>query len=240
MAVLDVVGSVPVLLRGAADELKGEIWLSNPSTDDVTVSAASISVTFGGGTETAPIQIPPDSVVAGGGSRRLLITQGLEPFTAPDSYSASIDLTTSGGALSIAATAVVEPVVALGFAPVRVVFTSVASSSTLNGEVAVVNRGNVPLTVNTMPVESIFEVTAAPRLVAVADDGTVAVTPADGLAPLAGLELTFTNDTPTIDVGGWANVQFSITTPAGLPANSHLRSLPRIGTERFFVDLLTA
>jgi len=240
VAVLDVVGSVPVLLRGDGGELKGEVWLRNTDKGDVTVTGASISVTFGSGPETAPIQIPPDSVVTAGGVRRLLITQGLEPFTAPGNYSASIDLSTSAGAVSIAATAVVEPVLALGFAPVRHVFTDVQSSDTLTGEVAVVNRGNVPFTVTTIPDEALFAVRATARLAAVAADGTVAVQPADGLAPLTDLELGFTNDTPTIDVGGWSSVQFTITTPAGLPANAHLRSLPRIGTERFFVDLLTA
>jgi len=58
-----------------------------------------------------------------------------------------------------------------------------------------------------------------------------------GLTP--GGAATFTNTKPTVVPGGWASVDFKLTTPAALAANTQYRVLPRIATERFTIDLLT-
>jgi hypothetical protein len=234
----DVLSPVPVLVLGALDQLRGEVWLNNTSGTDVKLANAMLTVTISGPPEQGTIQIPPDTIVAAGASKRLSISFGIEPFTPPGSYAASIDLDTSAGSLSVPATIVIERIVAIGFTNRQHVFTNVASATKINSSVVVVNRGNVAFTVTPIPDEPLFELIPIPRVVAVADDGDVSVSPAPAMTPVAG-KLQFTNDAPTIAVGGWAEVGYQMTTPAGLPAAAHLRALPRIGTERFSVDLLT-
>ena len=67
--------------------------------------------------------------------------------------------------------------------------------------------------------------------------GSVSVEPAPG--PSTGGTVTFTNNTPTIDPGDWAQVDFHLTTPATLAADRHFRIMPRIASERLVVELLT-
>jgi hypothetical protein len=238
MPPLDILSPVPVLVLGALDQLRGEVWLSNTSGSEVKLEKATLTVTISGPPETGTIQIPPDTTVAVGASKRLSISFGIEPFTTPGTYPASVDLDTSAGTVSIPATLIIERLLAIGFTNKQYVFTGVSSASAIKGSVVVVNRGNVAFAVTAIPDEALFELVPVPRIVAVANDGEVSVTPAPAMTPVSGT-LQFTNDTPTIAVGGWAEIGYEMTTPAGLPAAAHLRALPRIGPERFSVDLLT-
>ena len=238
MAALVVEGTTPVLLLCVENQVQSEIWLTNPTPGDVKVDTATLSVTFSTGTESGAIQLPVDATIPADSTRRFAIGMGLKPFVAPGSYSAQIDLGTSTGPQSISATFVVLSRLAVGLAPSTSVFTGIAASTTVNGTVLVRNKGNVAVTVAAIPDAELFEVTVAPRVLGIAPGGSVSVEPAAGLASLPGT-VTFTNATPTIPVGGWADVTYSFTTPAGLAPDLHVRVLPRIATERFAIDLLT-
>ena len=238
MAALVVEGTVPVLLVCADNQVQSEIWLTNPTPGDIKVDSATLSVTFLTGTETGAIQLPADAAIPADSTRRFAVAMGLKPFVAPGSYGAQIDLGTSAGPQSIPATFVVLSRLAVGLAPSNSVFTGIAASTAVSGTVLVRNKGNVAVTVGAIPDAALFEVTAAPRVLGVDGSGAVSVEPAAGLAPLPGT-VTFTNSTPTIPVGGWADVTYQFTTPAGLAPDLHVRVLPRIATERFAIDLLT-
>ena len=243
MPPLDVGGATPILLVGEGDQIQGEVWLSNPTGGDIAVKSATLSATLPGGVETGTLQLPSDAAVMANGARRLVIGMGMQPLTPPGTYSASIDLSlTVGGtpaAQSIPATLVVLTAYQIVFAPNTLVFTGVVPGGTVTGSVVVVNRGNAAFTVGPIPDETIYEVIATPRLLGVGAGGLVGVEPATGLAALAG-KVTFTNATPLINVGSWADVTFQLTTPGSLAANRHVRVLPRIATQRFAIDLLTA
>jgi hypothetical protein len=99
------------------------------------------------------------------------------------------------------------------------------------------NRGNTPFTVNPIPNEDLVEVVVVPRVLEVGTTGAVTVEPAPGATPSG--SVTFTNPTPTINPGDWAQVDVQITAPASMTADRHFRVMPRIVTERFIVDLLT-
>ena len=182
---LDVVGTVPVLVLGDQEQLKGEVWLSNPSAADIAVEGATLSVSFPSGTETGVIQIPSDSAVGGNASKRLLVSFGIQPATPPGTYAGSIDLQTSAGPQSIAASIVVGRIVLLAFGTPPQVFSAVAAGATITSNVVVMNRGNVSFTVGDIPDESLFEVVATPRLLTVGTTGVVSVAPSTGLEPLA-------------------------------------------------------
>jgi hypothetical protein len=236
---LDVGGTTPVLLVAEGSSVEGEIWLANSSGVPVHVTAAQLSVTLATGVETGPIQMPADAAVPANASKRLLISMGMQPFTAPGSYAAKIDLTTSAGSQSIPATFFVAALLRLGLVAERQVFVGVKALAKVSGSVVVVNRGNVAVKVGPIAEEALFEVTTNARVLAVGAGGVVAVEPATGLTPVPG-KVTFTNAKPVIPVGGCADVTFQLTVPAGVVANRHLRCLPRIATDRFTIDLLTA
>jgi hypothetical protein len=122
-------------------------------------------------------------------------------------------------------------------APQLLTFTGVLPSTTTPGSVVVLNKGNTNIVVGPIPDETLLEMVSTPRVLVAGGGGAVSVEPALGLVP--GGTVTFTNTTPTIAPGGWAQVDFHLTTPAALTANRHFRVLPRVATERFVVDLLT-
>jgi hypothetical protein len=236
---LDVAGTTPVLLRAEGERVQGEVWLVNNSEDAVVVKSAHLSVQLPSGPEEGLIQLPSDAAVPGNTSKRLLISTGMQPFIAPGTYDAAIRLIyPDDSEQSIPATFLIVTLFRLGIVADRQVFTGVKAGAKVKGKVVVLNTGNVPITVSSIPDEPLLEVTTAARVVALGNGGVAAVQPATGLKPLAG-KVKFTNDKPEIPVGGWADVNFQLTTPAGLGSNLHVRVLPRIATERFTVDLLT-
>lgn len=237
MPPLDIVGTTPVLVVGTGELVRGDLWLSNPTGSDVKLTGARITVTLPSGPEAGDIPLPPEVVVPGNGVRRMIVEMGMQPLTAPGTYPAALDLATSAGSQTVAASMVVTEVVAAVIVPDRLLFTGVAGSAVVAGSVVVRNEGNVPVVVGPIADEPLLEVRAHPRVLAIGAGGAMVVEPALGLAPAG--TATFTNATPTIPPGGWSAVTFQLTAPATLAPNAHLRALPRIGTERFAVDLLT-
>jgi hypothetical protein len=237
---LDVGGTTPILLVGEGEQVQGEVWLSNPTAADIIVKSATLSVTLPSGVESGPIGLPPDAAVPAFSTRRLVIGMGMQPLTPPGTYEASVDLAFEPplGSQKIPARVLVNATFAPVLVPLRIVFSKVASNSKRKGSVVVVNKGNVDIPVGPMGTEPLLEVRSQPRVLVVAAGGAVSVEPAIASAA-AGKTVQFTNDQPTVGPGGWAEVKFELTTPAGLTPNAHLRALPRLATERFAVDLLT-
>lgn len=235
---LSVVGTIPVLVLAHGEELRGDFWLANPSDTTVIVESATFTATFATGVQSGAIPTSSDFAVAGRGFKRFTFGFSMAPSTAPGSYGANVDLVTSAGTISIPALLFVTEVALVGLAPTARVFTAVEPNATLAGTVLVRNQGNVAFDVGAIPDEPLIEIVAAPRVLAVEAGGALQVEPAEGFTVLAS-NVSFTNETPTIAVGGWAEVAYELTTPSSLPSNVHLRALPRIGTERFAIDLLT-
>jgi hypothetical protein len=235
---LAVAGATPVLLRANGERVEGEVWLTNNSKDPVDVREAHLRVNLVSGPEEGEIKIPPEAAIPGNGIKRLLITMGVEPFTPPGTYDATIRLVTSDGDQSIPATFFIAALLRLELIADPQVFSGVKAGAKLKGKVVVLNKGNVPVPVQSIADEPLHEVSYAARVLAIGTGGAAVVQPATGFKTLAG-KVKFTNDKPTVPVGGWADVTFQLTTPAGLGSNLHVRVMPRIATERFAVDLLT-
>lgn len=236
MAPLTVEGSTPVLLYGEQDRMHGEVWLTNPTGAAIGVSGGSVLVNFTP-PETGTIAFPAGAAVPAGATRRLALDMALQPAAAPGVYPATITLDTAAGSQTIPASAVVASVFLPVVAPDKLTFTGVTASTTVDGSVIVRNRGNTPVVVNAIPEETLVEIAILPQVLEVGAGGSVSVEPTPG--PSAGGTVTFTNDTPTIDPGDWAQVDFHLATPAALAADRHFRVLPRIANTRFTLDLLT-
>jgi hypothetical protein len=236
VAPLTVEGSTPILLYGEQDRMHGEVWLTNPTGAAIGVSGGSILVNFAP-PETGTIAFPADAAVPAGATRRLALDMAIQAAAPPGVYTATIRLDTAAGSQTIPASAVVASVFLPVVAPSKLTFTDVTASATVDGSVIVRNRGNTPVAVNTIPAETLVEVVILPQVLEIGAGGSVSVEPAP--APSAGGTVTFTNNTPTINPGDWAQVDFHLTTPAALAADRHFRVLPRIANARFVVDLLT-
>ena len=236
MASLTVEGSTPILLYGEQDQMQGEVWLSNPTGAAIEITSGSLLVNFAV-PETGAISFPASAEVPAGATRRLGLTMTLQPFTVPGFYPATITIQTNTGPETIPATAVVASVFLPVLAPATITFTDVTPATTLDSSLIVRNRGNIPIVVNSIPGETLAEVVILPRVLKSGTGGSVSVGPAPG--SLTGGTVTFTNNTPTISPGDWAQVEFHLTTPATLAADRHFRILPRIVNERFVVNLLT-
>lgn len=236
MAPLTVQGSTPILLYGEQDRMQGEVWLTNPTSAAIGVSGGSLLVNFAV-PETGTISFPPGAAVPAGATRRLALDMALQPIAAPGVYTATITLNTAAGSQTIPATAVVASVFLPVVAPGTLTFTGVTASATVDGSIVVRNRGNIPVVVSTIPAETLVEIAVLPYVLDVGAGGSVSVEPAPGASP--GGTVTFTNNTPTINPGDWAPVDFQLTTPASLAAGRQFRVLPRIASARFAVDLLT-
>lgn len=229
-------GTTPVLLFGERDQVLGEVWFTNPTGADIKVTGASVLVNFAV-PETGVIHLSSDAVLAAGATKRLAIAMGVQPFTTPGTYSAALTLNTSAGDQVVPASVMIASTLVPQLAPTVLTFTGVKKSTTISGSVVVLNKGNTAIVVGPIPDETLLEMVTIARVLAVGGAGSVSVQPALGLVP--GGNITFTNTKPTIPPGGWANVDFKLTTPATLTADRHFRVLPRIATERFVVDLLT-
>jgi len=236
VAPLTVQGSTPILLYGEQDRMHGEVWLTNPTGAAIGVSGGSVLVNFAT-PETGTIAFPADAAVPAGATRRLAFDMAMQPTAPPGVYTATITLDTVAGSQTIPATAVVASVFFPVVAPGKLTFTGVTASATVDGSVIVRNRGNIPVAVNTIPGETLVEVLILPSVLEIGAGGSISVEPAPG--PSAGGTVAFTNNTPTINPGDWAQVDFHLTTPAALAADRHFRVLPRIANTRFVVDLLT-
>src|SRR4051794_34823434 len=104
---LDVAGTGTILLLGGGETAQGEVWLENNTGADVKVDDAHLSIQVGAVEQTGRIPLAADEMIAKQSFRRLSISFGMEPFTAPGEYVAHVDLDTSIGAQSIPALLVV-------------------------------------------------------------------------------------------------------------------------------------
>jgi hypothetical protein len=236
---LDVAGTGTILLIGGGETVQGEVWLENNTGAEVKIESAELTVQVGAVSQTGSIPLPDSEVIADQSFRRLSVGFGMEPFTAPGDYVAHVDLVTSIGLQTIPASLVVLANAQVAVLPEQPVFTQVVPPTTITTSVIVRNVGNVPVTVDAVADEPVFEVVAGQRLLGVGAGGIVQVQPATSLAP-TGQQLTFTlATTPTIAPAAWAKIGVDVAVPAALGTGSHFRALPRIVNDRFSIDLVT-
>ena len=174
---LDVAGTGTILLVGGGETAQGEVWLENNTGGEVKIEDVHLTVTVGGADQTGRIPLPADEVIANQSFRRLSISFGMEPFTAPGEYAARVDLDTSVGAQSIPAVLVVVANAQLAVLCEQPVFTKVVPPTTLATAVIVRNLGNVAVDVDAIVDEPLFEVAAGQRLIGVGAGGVVQVQP---------------------------------------------------------------
>jgi hypothetical protein len=225
--------------------LSAEVWLENDEPRSFQLRGASVLSTelrvAGDGTHAERVaRIPVPRQVTAHQRRLLSVAFHLDRSTRPGTYQAAIVLEGDEDTQAFPARIIVTPHYELTIAPDELVFSAVPGA-TFGGEVIVSNHGNVPIEVFPLGEFPLEEPSRDVRCCC-----------CDGVNASAGEEATdededegfgviaIDNERLIVAPGAWAVVKFVARLPDGLPANLHLLAKPRIGTERFTLNIITA
>jgi hypothetical protein len=159
----------------------------------------------------------------------------LDPSTPPGTYDASILLEAVSGTATFPARIIVTQNYALTIEPDQLV-ASVAPGGTFDGEVVVVNEGNVPIEVVPLGDYPLEDPARSMRCCCCCHDERHDDDDVD--EPEFGA-VTIDNRRLTVEPGRSALVRFVGRVPNTVPPNMLLRARPRIGIERFTLDVIT-
>jgi hypothetical protein len=224
--------SEPIVFVGEPSKLHGELWLENEEKEDIAfrrgvIHASSIQGT-GGRAELARLPVP---AVLRAHERKLLeVSFEIDKATVPGTYDAAILLESDTGHKKFPAKIIVFQLYKVSFDPAKYVITA-SSGSSVPGEVMVWNRGNVSVQVVPMG-EFVLKDPTRPECCCEKGEEEDADDNEFG-------SIVLTNDRLTIEPGNSSLVKYTIKVPESLPANSHLRAMPRIGNARFQIDIIT-
>jgi hypothetical protein len=227
----------PIVLAGEPASLQADIWLHNDGKEDLLLRRAKVISPelqrYTKQPEVARISVPR---VLGAQQRKLLsVNIDIDPSIPPGSYDAEIRLEGSDSSQGFPARLIVTQNYQLSLDPEEFVFATGAATS-ISSELLVRNEGNVPVEVTPMGEcqlkdperrESCLSRSAAEELKEKKEEE-------DWFGVLR-----ITNTEVVVQPGTWAAVKFTLHLPDSLPANAHLRARPRVGNERFNIDLLT-
>jgi hypothetical protein len=240
----------PIVFGGPPGGVEVELWLQNDRDEPLTIDSATLiapKVLDLGSDESELSVTVPSSVPA---HDRVLVTVSFNigPFVPPEAYDATMKFTAGAEELVFPAQIVVLQNYDLSVDPDQFVFKA-SAADVVSGHVIVRNDGNVPVEVTVMgeyplrdpwrPVCCV-QADAEPVLGFRRDSGSYSELSAqsddkDGDFGSVIVE----NENATLAPGNWRVIRFTVRFPDSLPSNAHLRARPRIGTERFNLDILT-
>jgi hypothetical protein len=225
----------PIVFAGEPTSLQADLWLHNEGKEDLLLQHARlISPALQRHTErpdVARISVP--RVLAARQRKLLSATFNIDPSIPPGSYEAEIRLEGSDGGQSFPARVIVTQNYQLSLDPEEFVFTANGATS-ISSELLVRNEGNVPVEVTPMG-ECELKDPERPEpcpCCSAAEESKQKEEDKFGF-------LRITNAADVIQPGTWTAIKFTLHLPDSLPANAHLRARPRVGNERFNIDILT-
>lgn len=236
---------------GAPGSISGEVWLENREAEQLELRTASVQsphVRPTALTRTGRIaHIPVPKYLRAHQRELLSVAFDLDRSTPPGRYDASVVLEGPDGTAAFPARIIVTQHYSLRIKPDELVVTAVPGG-TFNGEVVVFNDGNVPIEIAPLGEFPLEDPWRAPRCCCCGreDDDTSADETEHGSeaergsdeAPEFGV-VTLDNERATVAPAAFAVVSFVGRLSDRVPANIHLRARPRIGIERFSLDVIT-
>jgi len=229
---------------GDAGSVSGEVWLENREARDIELRPGSLH---------APQLRPIEGTRAGsiarvslpkylrGHERQLVsIAFDVDPSNPPGTYDASLVIEDTEGTATFPAQIVVAQDYSLTIEPHELVVTAPPGGS-FAGEVVVVNEGNVPIDVWPLGEFPLEDPWREPRCCCCCRDDKVGAGEAEHESddePEFGV-VVIDNEHTIVQPGTSATVTFVGHVPDDVPANMHLRARPRVGIERFTLDVIT-
>jgi hypothetical protein len=232
-----------LLFVGEPGSISGKVWLENPDEEQLELRRASLYSPYVRSTEPARgnriTQIPVPKYLPARQRQLVSIVFDLDPSTPPGTYDASVVLESADGTTTFPARIIVTPQYSLSIEPDRLVVTA-APGGAFAGEVVVVNDGNVPIDVLPLGEFPLEDPWREPRCCCCRDEraSTDESESESDDEPEFGV-VVLDNERATVEPGAFAFVKFVGRVPGELPPNMHLRAKPRIGIERFSLDVIT-
>jgi hypothetical protein len=225
----------PIVFVGEPSLLEADLWLHNEGDGDLLLDKATVISPAlqkdAPRSEVARISVPR---VLRARQRTLLSTSfDIDPSIPPGTYEAEIRLHRESGHESFLAWITVTQNYQLSLDPDQFVFAATPGSS-VSAELVVWNEGNVPVEVTPMgecELKDPDRVEPCPCCCA-REERREKEEDEFG-------RVRITNDNLVVEPGAWASVKFTVHLPESLPANAQLRARPRVGNERFNIDILT-
>jgi hypothetical protein len=241
-----------VLLAGAPGFVEADVWLENGESTDLVLREASLTSrsipVAATGLHNQAMRIAVPKVLRAHQRKLLSLSLDFGSSTPPGTYDAEIRIEGDMETKRFAVQITVVQNYALSIGPEQFVFTSDAGS-TVSGELVVRNQGNVPIRVTPIgeyPLRNLdwFESVDQEhdrRTIGRDRERHAETTEAhDSEQQDEDFEsLLIDNKEISVEPGNWAVVKFTAKLPDSLPANEYFRARPRIGTERFNVDIIT-
>jgi hypothetical protein len=226
---------------GEPAAVSGDVWLENDAAEALQLRRAvllSASVPPPGGAardQLARITVPRS---VGPHARQLLsVSFDLDPTTPPGTYDAAVLIEGLQGHETFPARIVVLQNYSLSIDPDPIVCAA-SLAGTFSGELVVTNDGNVPVEVLPMGAVQLEDPWREPCCCCCHGDSREASDDGPPEREDFGV-LVIDNERMTVPPGSSRVVGFTAAAPGGLRDNLHLRARPRIGTERFDLDILT-
>jgi len=241
-----------IVFAGEPSLMEADVWLQNDESADLLLREAFLV------SSALPMRLhrdrvarlPLPKVLPAGQGKLLSISFDLDPSTAPGAYDAEIWVEGDREVKRFPAQIIVLQNYALSLEPDQIVL-SLARGGASSGELIVHNEGNVPIHV--MPIgefplkdplwfECGCECCCRERDAVERDGGRHGESTEERVSDEDDEDLgtvVIENEDVSVPPGRWALVRFIVKSPEPLPANAHLRARPRIGTERFDLDILT-
>jgi hypothetical protein len=228
-------GEEPIVFAGEPASLEADVWLHNEEEDDLLLQRATLTCLamqkYAKRAEIARLSVP--RVVAAGQRKLLSMSFDIDPTVPPGIYEAEVRLEGTAGSKEFFAQIIVTQNYQLSLEPDQFVFAGDAGRR-LSGEVVVWNEGNVPVDVSPMGEVRLEDPDLRERCPCCGAQDELREKEKDEFG-----SVVIANDTVVVEPGTWALVKFKVILPDSLPANAHLRARPRVGNERFNIDILT-
>ena len=235
-----------VIFAGDPGALSADVWLENRAASELHIRRASVlskvvrAAEPGDSGRLARIQVPKR--IQPHECHHLAVSFDVDPFTPPGTYDASIVLEGVDGNTIFPAQIVVTQNYSLSIEPDQIVLT-VPPGGTGEGEVVVSNDGNVPIEVGPMGEYTLEDRWREPVCCCSChEEEGDRIAEADGESSVDDRRIgavVIDNDPMTVEPGATVVVRFVARVPPDLPMNMHLRARPRIGIERFSLDVIT-
>jgi hypothetical protein len=238
-----------VIFIGDPGSLSADVWLENSAPSDLQIRRASV---FSGAVRAAEpadrdrlarIQVPKR--IRPHQRHHLAVSFDVDRFTPPGAYAASIVLEGEDGTTTFPAQIIVTQDYALSIEPDQIVVT-VPPGGRFEGEVVVSNEGNVPIDIGPLGEYPLEDPWREPLCCCCChddhEDDDEHIAEAGGEPLVEGRKIgtiVIDNERKTVEPGSIAVVRFVARVSADLPTNMHLRARPRIGIERFSLDVIT-
>jgi hypothetical protein len=226
-------------------DVNADLWLENRSSESVKLESATLLLPSALSDETDADQLEPTiefpEEVPAHSRVPLSAAFNIGPTTPPGTYTGEIKVHSSQGTTRFEVAILVIQSYELSLDPEHFVFSH-SDAEDLSSHLVVRNEGNVPIEVARLGDFPLRDPWHAVYCDPATDPESELRTKYSELVAVEDEDygsLTIENDHTVIAPGNWSVVHFAIKLPRELPANAHLRAAPRVGTERFLVDILT-